>query len=130
MPNNISHFQIEADDLARCRRFYERVFGWRFRAWGPPDFFMIQTGTDEDPGIHGSLTRRHEPVTGGGPSAFECTIGVDDLDEALRAVEANGGKILYPKSEIPTVGTLFQFRDPEGNTVSVMQYLADWTRES
>ena len=25
---------VNADDLARARRFYETVFGWRFRPWG------------------------------------------------------------------------------------------------
>src|SRR6476660_6709791 len=51
---NVRHFAINADDMARARRFYERVFGWRFDAWGPPNFFMITTGSDQDPGIIGS----------------------------------------------------------------------------
>ena len=48
MQHNVSHFHFDADDLARARRFYEAVFGWRFRAWGPPDYFMIATGDDAD----------------------------------------------------------------------------------
>ena len=36
--HNIAHFDVAADDVERARRFYERVFGWRFEAWGPPDF--------------------------------------------------------------------------------------------
>ena len=27
MPN-VAHFAINADDVARAKRFYERVFGW------------------------------------------------------------------------------------------------------
>ncbi len=27
---NVRHFAINADDLSRARRFYERVFGWTF----------------------------------------------------------------------------------------------------
>ena len=42
---NLAHFAINADDVARGRRFYERVFGWRFESWGPPDFLIIATGT-------------------------------------------------------------------------------------
>jgi uncharacterized protein len=121
MTNNIAHFQILADDLARCRRFYERVFGWRFRPWGPPDFYMIQTGPDERPGIHGSLSKRHHELHEGGAFGFECTISVADVEAIERAVEANGGKVLH-KSEIPTVGELIQFRDTEGNAVSAMRY--------
>ena len=122
MPNNVSHFDIHADDLPRARRFYERVFGWQFRAWGPPDFFLIQTGTDADPGIHGALTRRHDPVKNRGMIGFECTISVDDVDAIAAAVEANGGKITQPRTVIATVGTLIQFHDTEGNVVCAMKY--------
>ena len=122
MPNNVSHFDIHADDLPRARRFYERVFGWQFRAWGPPDFFLIQTGTDADPGIHGALTRRHDPVKSRGMIGFECTISVDDVDAIAAAVEANGGKVTQPRTVIATVGTLIQFHDTEGNVVCAMKY--------
>jgi uncharacterized protein len=122
MTNNIAHFQVLADDLARCRRFYERVFGWQFRPWGPPDFYMIQTGTDARPGIHGSLAKRHHPLHESGGFGFECTISVADVDATARSVEANGGKLVSAKTEIPTVGELIQFQDPEGNTVSAMRY--------
>jgi catechol 2,3-dioxygenase-like lactoylglutathione lyase family enzyme len=33
---NIAHFDVHADDVTRARKFYERVFGWRFSASGPP----------------------------------------------------------------------------------------------
>ena len=29
---NIAHFDVHADDVGRARKFYERVFGWRFSA--------------------------------------------------------------------------------------------------
>jgi hypothetical protein len=53
---------------------------------------------------------------------FECTIGVDSIDDTLAAIEANGGKIVMPKFEIPTVGTLIFFEDTEGTVVGAMQY--------
>jgi uncharacterized protein len=122
MPNNISHFHFDADDLPRARRFYETVFGWRFRAWGPPDYFMIATGDDERPGIHGSLGRRARPLSGQEPAGFDLTISVDDLDATAKAIEAHGGSITMQKSVIHTVGEHLQFRDTEGNTVSAMRY--------
>jgi len=88
MPNNIAHFQVLADDLARCRRFYERVFGWQFRPWGPPDFYMIQTGPEASPGIHGSLSKRHHPLHESGAFGFECTISVEDVDAIARGIVA------------------------------------------
>ncbi len=122
MPHNVVHFAIHADDLDRARRFYTAVFGWRFEAWGPPGFFRVFTGTDTEPGIEGALHERHEPLAGTGMRGFECTVSVDDLPTIKAAVVENGGTIIYDEIEIPTVGTLIQFLDTEGNTVSAMNY--------
>lgn len=119
MPNNISHFAIHADDPERAKRFYTEVFGWQFRPWGPPDFWMIQTS--EEPGIHGSLQKRQHPK-GEGMRGFECTISVDSVDETTAQIEANGGRIVTPKTQIPTVGWVVQFEDPEGNLACIMRY--------
>jgi hypothetical protein len=120
--NNVVHFAVSADDTGRAQRFYEAVFGWRFEAWGPPGFFRISTGTADDPGIEGALHGRSEPLTGTGVRAFECTVSVGDLGPVRDAVTANGGTVLIDGYEIPTVGTLLQFLDTEGNVVSAMRY--------
>jgi predicted enzyme related to lactoylglutathione lyase len=122
MPNNVKHFSINADDVPRAKRFYEKAFGWQFTPWGPPGFYLIRTGTDKDPGLHGALQERREIVKGKPMFGFECSIGVDSIDETIAAIEANGGKIVMPKFEIPTVGTLVFFEDTEGTVVGAMQY--------
>jgi uncharacterized protein len=122
MPNNVKHFAVHADDLNRARIFYENVLGWKFTPWGPPNFYLIKTGTDEDPGVHGALQGRRDIVPGKTMFGFECTVGVSSIDETIAAVKANGGKIVMPKFHIPTVGTLIFFQDPEGNVVGAMQY--------
>jgi uncharacterized protein len=120
MPN-IQSFGVTCDDVPRARRFYEQVFGWRFEPWGPPDFYLIHTGDDKDPGVRGLMHKRREPVNGTGMTGFECTIAVDDIDATIKAVEANGGKIVMGKFTIPTVGTGIYFNDTEGNFVGAMQ---------
>jgi predicted enzyme related to lactoylglutathione lyase len=122
MPNNVKHFAVHADDVERARKFYESVMSWQFTAWGPPGFFLIKTGTDKDPGLHGALQARREIVAGKPTFGFECTIGVESIDDTIAAIEANGGKIVMPKFHIPTVGTLIFFEDTEGNVVGAMQY--------
>jgi predicted enzyme related to lactoylglutathione lyase len=124
MPNNLSFFVIHADDLPKTRRFYEQLFGWTFTPWGPPDFYLISTGTTDDPGIRGALQKRHALLDGKSPFTYECTIAVDDIDQTAAAVVASGGKILLPKCEIPTVGKLIKMIDPSGNVVCAMQYEA------
>ena len=122
MPNNVAFFAIHADDIPRAHRFYERVFGWKFEPWGPPDFFLITTGDDKDPGIKGALQKRHEPVQGKSMIGFECTISVDSVEKIAAAVVANGGKVVMPKMVIPTVGWLIMFEDTEGNGAGAMRY--------
>jgi len=122
MPNDVKHFSINADNVSRAKTFYEQAFGWQFTAWGPPGFFLVRTGTEAEPGLEGSLQGRRQIVEGKPIYGFECSLGVDDIDKTVAAVEANGGKIVMPKFAIPTVGTLIYFEDTEGNIVGAMQY--------
>jgi predicted enzyme related to lactoylglutathione lyase len=119
---NVAHFAINADDLDRARRFYERVFGWRFEAWGPPGFMMVETGTASEPGIRGSLQQRRELIAGQRTIGYECSLSVKDVDAVAAAVVENGGSIVIPRTLIPTVGHLIFFRDPEGNVAGAMQF--------
>ena len=122
MPNHVKNFAINADDVIRAKTFYAETFDWQFTPWGPPDFYVIQTGPDNDRGLHGTLQKREEIVKGKPMFGFECTIGVESIDDTIAAVEKNGGKIVMPKFEIPTVGTLIFFEDTEGTIVGAMQY--------
>lgn len=130
MPHHIAHFDVPADDVERARRFYERVFGWRFEAFGPPDFYLIHTGSPQDPGIHGSVSQRPEGSVKGGRVGFECTISVDDLAAIRAAIVANGGRIVQEEYEIVGVGRLIRFEDSERNLVCAMRYLQTTKEES
>jgi len=122
MASNISHFGINADDVGRARRFYESVFGWKFSAWGPPDFFQIETGDAPDPGLRGALQRRRELAPGVRILGFECTIAVASVDATAEAVTAGGGRVIMEKTTIAGVGHLIFFEDTEGNIAGAMQY--------
>jgi predicted enzyme related to lactoylglutathione lyase len=120
MPNTLSFFAINADDVPRARRFYETVFGWSFEPWGPPNFYLIETGK-EQAAVRGGLQERREFAPGQKMIGFECTISVANIDQAIRAIEANGGRIAAPKYHIPTVGTVAYFFDTEGNVAGIIQ---------
>ena len=98
------------------------MFGWRFQPWGPPGFYLIQTGDEASPGIAGALHKRTEPRAGTGLNGFEPTFAVEDVDAVLALVEAHGGTVTMGKTPIPTVGTLIRFLDTEGNDVGAMKY--------
>ena len=122
MTNHLAHFDIQADDVERARGFYEGVFGWRFEAWGPPDFYMVFTGDEREPAVHGSVSKREEPLQSGGRSGWECTVSVRDLKTIKSLVLEHGGKIVMDEYEIVGVGTMIKFQDPEGNVACAMHY--------
>jgi predicted enzyme related to lactoylglutathione lyase len=119
MGANLEFFSVNADDVESARRFYEAVLGWRFEAWGPPEFYLVTTG---EGGIRGSVQRRRELVEGQRIVGLEGTFGVDDVDEVARAVVANGGVVLMEKTRIAGVGDLIWFQDPDGNALGAMRY--------
>lgn len=122
MPANLSHFSINADDVPASRSFYESVFGWRFTPWGPPGFFRIQTGTDDEPGVQGAMQQRRDLVDGVPTTGLEATFAVDDVDATAEAVRRAGGTVVMDRFTISGVGHLIFFKDPAGNPIGAMQY--------
>jgi len=124
--SHLAHFAINADNVPRARKFYEQVFGWTFSAWGPPDFYQIQTGADADrQPVRGALQGRRNLVPGQPTIGYECTISVPSLDDTIKTVVASGGKVALPKSIISGVGALAFFKDPEGNVFGAIQFDQD-----
>ena len=120
----LAHFSINVDNMERAQAFYGGVFGWKFHAYGPPGFFMIESfGSDASavPAI-GSIQGRRELVPGVRMNGFECTIAVSDIDAAIASIEKLGGTIVMAKCTLPSIGHLAFFRDPEGNLAGAMQY--------
>ena len=124
VPNQLAHFSINADDVDRARTFYTTVFGWKYHAYGPPGFYMIEMTPESQvvAPILGSIQGRRELVQGVRPSGFECTIAVAEINETIRLIESAGGIIVMPKCTLPSIGHLCFFQDPEGNVVGAMQY--------
>ena len=117
--NRPIHFEIPSENPQKAIEFYEKVFGWKFEPWGPPNFYRFQTG--ETMVRSGGLQERRELVPGGRMIGFECTITVDHLDETIRAIEANGGKMVSQKFRIPGICTVAYFQDTEGNVAGVSE---------
>jgi len=116
MPRPV-HFEIPADNPDRAMKFYQTVFGWTFQKWdGPMPYWMIVTGKDPEPGINGGLMPRQHP---GQPCVN--TIGVENLDQTVATVLANGGEIAVPKMAVPGVGWLAYCKDTEGHVFGMMQ---------
>jgi predicted enzyme related to lactoylglutathione lyase len=122
----VVHFEIPADDIDRAKEFYGSIFGWQLSDMPEMDYTIVQTtAVDEqqmptEPGaINGGLMRRSADT----PSSPVLTIDVESIDQALKQVEASGGQVVRPRTEIPGMGAYAYFKDPEGNTLGLWENL-------
>ncbi len=113
----INHFEINADDPKRAKNFYENVFNWKIEKWeGPLEYWLIKAGDDDEPGINGGLQKRENKE-----ESITTYIGVKSVDETIKKIKQSGGKIVKPKTPIPSVGYYAIFKDTEGNRLDIME---------
>jgi predicted enzyme related to lactoylglutathione lyase len=122
MSNRVVHFEIPCDDEERARGFYGAVFGWQMMPLPEMGYTLVTTGPSGDQGpteagfVNGGLMKRQEGFT-----APDVVIDVDDLEEALRTVEAHGGKAVVERMEVGDMGFTAYFMDTEGNLVGLWE---------
>lgn len=137
MANPVVHFEMGYKDKERMVKFYKTVFKWKTQHLGPEmgNYVVAQTAeTDAD-----GMVQRKGAINGGfyqktdNPDSYapSVVIAVEDIKEAMKQVEAAGGKIKGSMNEkgehtlepqmIPGVGLWISIEDTEGNRVSMLQ---------
>ena len=126
----IIHFEIHATDRPGLARFYEEVFGWTtMSAPGMPYTLIWPTGEDLQPGqppsvgIGGGMLDRNgaAPKDTDGVNAFVCIVQVEDVDATQKTVLAHGGRTALDPMDVPGVGRVYYFKDPDGNLAGALQ---------
>jgi predicted enzyme related to lactoylglutathione lyase len=128
MSNKVIHFEVQADDVARAKEFYEKAFGWKItpamskEKGDAMDYWMLETGPREEPGISGGMYQRPiaDPI-----HTYDCTVMVEDIDKVIADIKANGGTITREKSLMEGIGYFASCLDTEGNRFAIMQS-TDW----
>lgn len=116
--NPVNWFEIPVKDIRRAGKFYEKVFDHKLtpEKWEQymTAFFPMEQGA---PGAGGMLVEgeTYEPSHAGTVIYFS----VDDIEETLRRINANGGKTLLPKKSIGEYGFIAHFEDTEGNRLAL-----------
>lgn len=123
--DSVVHFEIPAKDPKRASAFYNKAFGWQFDQYPDFEYWRIGTTTTDKNGvptspgaINGGLAKR-----GGALKDPTVTIGVADIDAALKNVSRFGGKVVARKQAIAgNMGFTAYFSDTEGNVIGLYQY--------
>jgi predicted enzyme related to lactoylglutathione lyase len=110
-PAPIVFLDIVGPELPKQAKFYREVFGWESDATGG---FAVPATTP----MHGTL-RVEDPKKN--PIERVIYLGVPDINAALAAVAAHGGKTVLPRLEVPGVAILALFTDPAGNRMGLVE---------
>ncbi len=130
MGNRPIHFEVQADDAERAKKFYEATLGWKIEKNTMPgvgmDYWILKTG--DGPGIDGGMYKRADNPARK-LNSFDCTITVDDMDKVIAAIKANGGTIQAwegkEKWMMQGLGWFSRATDTEGNMFGLLQP-TDW----
>ena len=118
----VVHFDIQADDTGRAKKFYGDVFDWEFAdKKGLMEYYSITTGPDKEHGINGGLAKRDKQSPTGSTIAFINTISVPSVDDYTEKITQAGGKITMPRMAISGGGWHAQFKDTEGNIFGIVE---------
>jgi predicted enzyme related to lactoylglutathione lyase len=105
-----NYVELPVKAIGPTKAFYERAFGWALTDFGP-SYAATLTG-DTDVGLQADAAEA--------TAAPLPVIDVPDLQAALVAVEAAGGRIVRPIFAFPG-GRRFHFLDPSGNELAAVQ---------
>jgi uncharacterized protein len=119
--NAVSWFEIPADDLDRAQKFYEAIFDIEMVPLDMPQLKMRMFPVESPMNIGGALCHApgfYKPSTTDGPLIY--LNANPDVQNVLDKIEAAGGKIVVPKTEIsPEYGYMAMFIDSEGNRIAL-----------
>lgn len=117
MKNPVQWLEIASTDLERAKDFYSKVFELEFQFIEMPDSKMYMFGVPDKAGSAGCLVQAdgNKPSEDGTIVYFSC----EDITTQLEHVEAAGGKLLVPKTNIGEFGFFAQIMDSEGNRIGL-----------
>ena len=109
----ICYIEIPATDIARSSDFYRQVFGWSIRTRGDGSI-AFDDGVGQ---VSGAWVKGRPPQGNPGLLVY---IMVDDIEETIKKIVANGGKIVQPVgADAPEITA--RFGDPAGNVIGLYQ---------
>ena len=111
---HVIHVEVTGKDGTALQSFYSRVFGWEFDTNNPTGYGMYRPADGE--GVAGGIGAAQD----GGPGLVTFYVHAEDPAATLKQVEALGGRVVMPLTEVAPETTIALFADPEGHIVGLM----------
>ena len=107
MPHGkICYLEIPALTAEAAAGFYSSIFGWTIRERGDGALAFDDTG-----GVSGTWVKEGDRTPDERTRVY---IMVDDIAGTLKKIEAAGGRVLTPRTDIAGAGAFAVFADPAG----------------
>jgi predicted enzyme related to lactoylglutathione lyase len=122
-PGTLCWTELYAPDVAAAKSFYGAAFGWETEDVPMGEFaytIIKPAGGDESSGQGGIMPLSPEMAAGGTPVSWRVYFEVADCDAAVATAAAQGGTVLVPATDIPSVGRFAQLIDPAGAVFAVI----------
>jgi uncharacterized protein len=109
MPHGkICYLEIPANTAQASADFYSGIFGWKVRRRGDGELAFDDTG-----GVSGTWVKESDRTPDERTRTY---IMVDAITETLQRIQAAGGRVLTPRTDIGVgMGAFAVFADPVGN---------------
>tara|TARA_R110002050_G_scaffold74772_3_gene160096 strand:- start:16480 stop:16857 length:378 start_codon:yes stop_codon:yes gene_type:complete len=125
MKNAINWFEIPVKNYERAKGFYSTILNIEITDHHMPEQntkYGVFPYDKDNNGIGGGLIKaKGQTPTTNGPTIY--LNGGDDLSISLNKIEAAGGKVLMPKTDIGENGFMAQFTDTEGNRMALHSWM-------
>ena len=125
MRNAVNWFEIPVKNYERAKAFYTTVLGSEIKDHHMPEqnmkYGMFPYDNDNNGVGGGIIEAEGQNPTTDGPTIY--LNGGDDLITSLNKVEASGGKVIMPKTNIGENGFMAQFIDTEGNRIALHSWM-------
>lgn len=115
MANPVSWFEIIGRDAAGLQTFYRNVFAWKVGE-AMPQMGNYAIVDNDGQGIGGGIGG-----DAGDQARVTVYVQVDDPNAYLKKVEAGGGRVLMPTTNVTEGVTIALFADPAGNTMGLLK---------
>jgi predicted enzyme related to lactoylglutathione lyase len=117
MANRFCHMELTSADVAGAKAFYGAVFDWKIGEMpvGDGAYTFIDTGVRDTGG------GMQAPMMEGQPNGWLVYAEVTNIEETLAKVEANGGRVVQPKTPVGPMGFIAVFLDPQGVGFGIWQ---------
>jgi predicted enzyme related to lactoylglutathione lyase len=111
-------FDFPADDTAKAKEFYEKIFGWTISPF--PVEFMDDTwivSTNETGGVSGGDLIPREYIG----QTIMVYVTLPSLDTYGDKIREAGGTIIIPRTLVPGMGYYCVAMDTEGNRIELWE---------